>query len=148
MDIERIKTDRGLGKEIFESVPYSFRPGWGTSLLMTFDNVIKVPEEVKGLYDIVEDENRWKEAHGQFNKIRMFQLKNKRFTPASYLLLAESVAKITYNLSGQPAPFDKDSGWYIPSLAMLTAETWKSKDIKNEILRILFLHYKMDANAR
>ena len=133
MDNEKIKADKELGKKIFESVPYNFRPGWGTSLLMTFDKLIKVPNEVKGLYEIVEDEKRWKEAHGQFNKIRMFGLNNKRFGPETYLLLAEKVAKITYNLSGQPAPFDKDSGWFIPSLSMLTAESFNDKDIKDEI---------------
>ena len=148
MDIEKIKTDIELGKRIFESVPSKVRPGLGTSLLMTFDNSIKVPTEVMGLYEIVEDEKRWREAHQQFNKIRIFLLSNKGFVPETFLLLAENVAKVTYNLSGHPAPFDKDSGWYIPSLAIRTAELFKDKKLVDEVTRILGIHYKADTNAR
>jgi hypothetical protein len=148
MEIEKIKTDIELGNRIFESVPSKFRPGLGTSLLMTFDNSIKVPTEVTELYGIVEDEKRWREAHQQFNKIRVFGLSNRRFAPETFLLLAENVAKVTYNLSGQPAPFDKDSGWYIPSLAIQTAESFKDKTLVDEVIRILSIHYKADTNAR
>jgi hypothetical protein len=148
MDIEKIKTDIELGRRIFESVPSKVRPGLGTSLLMTFDNSIKVPSEVKGLYEIVEDEKRWNEAHQQFNKIRVFLLSNRRFTPETFLLLAENVAKVTYNLSGYPAPFDKDSGWYIPGLAIQTAESFKDKKMVGEVIRILGIHYKAGINAR
>jgi hypothetical protein len=148
MDIEKVKTDIELGKRIFESVPSKFRPGLGTSLLMTFDNSIKVPTEVTELYEIVEDEKKWSEAHQQFNKIRVFLLTHKRFAPETFLLLAEKVAKVTYNLSGYPAPFDKDSGWYIPSLAMQTAHSFKDKILADEVIRILGIYYKADTNAR
>lgn len=149
MDRDKIKTDIKLGKRIYESVPRQFRPGWGTSLLMTFEIVIKnVPTSIKELYDIVDDERKWKDAHGQFQKIRQLSLNNKKFQPNTYLLLAEKVAKTTYNLSGQPAPFDSDSGDYIPSLALQTTDYFKDKKVTEEIERILTLYYKVDTNAR
>jgi hypothetical protein len=116
---------------------------------MTFEPMIKnVPTSIKELYDIADDETKWKESHSQFQKIRQFGLSNKAFSPSTYLLLAEKVAKITYNLSEQPAPFDIDSGDYIPSLAMVTADHFKDKSIADEIERILMLHYNVDTNAR
>jgi hypothetical protein len=142
MDRERIKTDIKLGKRIYDSVPRQFRPGCGTSLLMTFDPMIKnVPIEIAGLYDIAHDEKRWKDSHDQFGRIRQFYLNHRTFRPETYLLLAEKVAKITYNLSGQSAPFDSNSGDYIPSLAIETADYFNNKKITAEIERILTLHY-------
>lgn len=149
MNKEQIKTDIKLGKKIYESVPRQFLPGWGTSLLMTFDTAIKdIPTEITELYNIIDDEKRWKESHEQFGKIRQFYLSHKTFRPETYLLLAEKVAKITYNLSGHPGPFDSDSGDYIPSLAIRTADYFNDKKITDEIERILTLHYKVDTNAR
>lgn len=149
MDRDRIKTDIKLGKRIYDSVPIQFRPGWGTSLLMAFDTVIKnVPTPIKELCDIVDDEAKWKESHGQFQKIRQLSLTSKTLQPEAYLLLAEKVAKVTYNLSGQSAPFDNDSGDYIPSLALTTADYFKDKKVIDEVDRILNLHYKVDTNAR
>lgn len=147
MDLQKIKSDLKSGKTIFESVPRNFRPGWGTSLLMTFDDALIVPKEIKDLYEIVNDEKRWKEAHEQFNKIRIFLLNNKRFRPKEFLLLAENVAKITYNQSGYPAPFDNDAGWYIPGLAIQTAESFKDKKLMEEVIRIITIHYKENTNG-
>lgn len=148
METERIKTDLKPGKKIYESVPRQFRPGWGTSLLMTFETAIKnIPTEITELYSIVDDEIRWKESHGQFGKIRQFLLSHTNFQPQTYLFLAEKVAKITYNLSGQPAPFDSDSGYYIPSLAIQTADYFNDQQITAEIERILTLHCNTDTNV-
>lgn len=148
MDREKIKTDIKLGKTIYESVPRQFRPDWGTSLLITFETAIKnVPIEIKELYEIADDEKRWKDSYEQFGKIRQFYLSHKTFLPETYLLLAEKVAKIIYNLSGHPAPFDNDSGDYIPSLALETADFFKDKEITDKIERILTFHYNVDTNA-
>jgi hypothetical protein len=116
---------------------------------MTFENVIKnVPLEITELYRIADDEKRWRESHEQFGKIRQFYLRHQDFKPETYLLLAENVAKITYNLSGHSAPFDSDSGDYIPSLALATADHFNDRKITDEVERILTLHYNVDTNAR
>ncbi|RZL14409.1 MAG: hypothetical protein EOO62_05525, partial [Hymenobacter sp.] len=54
-----------------------------------------------------------------------FLLENKNYQPEAYLLLAELVAKVTYNASGQSAPFD--SG--------------KMNRIKRILIAILFLNF-------
>jgi hypothetical protein len=126
------------GKTLFESVPSRARPGWGVTLLQAFENFIKtVPDEVKDLYKITENENDWNLAHAQFTRIRKYSLANRRFQPESYLMLAEKVAKITYNESGRDAPFDADSGWHIPKLARQTADKFDNQELKTEIERIL-----------
>ena len=99
-----------------------------------FDNI---PSQVKGLYELTEDEKNWGQAHEQFKNIRTFSLANPDFQPESYIILAENVAKITYNESGLPAPFDNDSGWWIAINAKKTADYFNDIKLKKEILRIL-----------
>src|SRR5882757_10808380 len=100
-----IKTNIQIGEQVFENLPNDIRPGSPGLILSRFDNYIKnIPVSIKELYPIIDNKDRWKEAHGQFNKIRQFLLNNKKYQPEVYLLLAELVAKVTYNASGEPAP--------------------------------------------
>jgi len=118
-----IKTNIEIGRQIFEDLPNDIRPGWAELILSRFDNYIKdIPTPIKELFPIIYDEDRWQEAHGQFSKIRQFLLDCRHYQPEAYLPLAELVAKVTYNASGQPAPFDSDSGHYIPSIALKATE--------------------------
>ena len=104
-----IKTNIQIGQQVFENLPNDIRPGWAGLILSRFDNYIKnIPVSITELFPIIDTKDRWKEAHGQFNKIRRFLLDNKNYQPEAYLILAELVAKVTYNASGQPAPFDYD----------------------------------------
>lgn len=135
---EDIETDLNIGKAIFENVPHSLRPYWSGLILSTFNNHIKyIPNPVKELHSIVDHESRWAEAHAQFSEIRRFLLDHKHFQPDSFLVLAEKVAKVTYNASGRPAPFDADSGWYIPSLAMNTARSFNDIRLIDEVRAII-----------
>lgn len=135
-----IKTDIKIGREIFENIPNDIKPGWAGLVLSRFDNYVKgIPTSIKELYSIIDSKDRWNEAHGQFNKIRQFLLDNKDFKPEAYLLLAEKVAKTTYNSSGQPAPFDSDSGFYIPSLALQTAGNFEDNRLEEEVKSTILL---------
>jgi len=135
-----IKTDIKIGREIFENIPNDIKPGWAGLVLSRFDNYVKgIPTSIKELYSIIDSKDRWNEAHGQFNKIRQFLVDNKDFKPEAYLLLAEKVAKITYNSSGQPAPFDSDSGFYIPSLALQTAGNFEDNRLEEEVKSTILL---------
>ncbi|MFA6247053.1 MAG: hypothetical protein WC615_08930 [Mucilaginibacter sp.] len=110
------------GKQIFERIKSQDRPNWGLQILSAFDEYVGIiPQPIVGLNSIIKDSSRWKEAHEQFTEIRRFLLANKKYKYEGYLLLAELVAKITYNASGELAPFDHDSGWHIPALAIETA---------------------------
>lgn len=135
-----IKTDLKIGEQIFENIPNEIRPGWGGLVLSRFDHYIKdLPISVSDLYPIIDDKNRWKEAHEQFTKIRTFGLENKNYEPDNYLRLAELVAKVTYNASGQSAPFDSDSGHYIASLALKAVEHFDDNRLEEEVKSAILL---------
>lgn len=135
-----IKTNIKIGQQIFENLPNEIRPGWARLVLSRFDHYIKrIPNSILELYPIIDNKDRWNEAHGQFNKIRHFLLDNKNYQPESYLLLAELVAKITYNASGQPAPFDSESGHYIASLAFKVAEHFEDNRLDEEVKSAILL---------
>lgn len=74
-----------------------------------------------------------KEAHEQFSKIRVFALETKNYKPENYLRLQELVAKVTYNASGQSAPFDSDSGHYIASFALKATEHFDDNRLEEEV---------------
>lgn len=129
-----IKTNIEVGRQIFENIPNELRPGWAGLILSRFDPYIKgVPTEVKELFPIIDNEGRWYEAHEQFSKIRVYLLNHKNYQPEYYLHLAELVAKTTYNASYSSAPFDEDSGWYIPSFALKAAEHFNETTLEDEL---------------
>ena len=135
-----IKTNIQIGQQVFENLPNDIRPGWAGLILSRFDNYIKnIPLSIKELYPIIDNKDRWQEAHAQFNKIRRFLLDNKNYQPETYLLLAELVAKVTYNASGEPAPFDNDSGHHIPSLALKATEHFDDNRLEEEVTSAILL---------
>jgi hypothetical protein len=135
-----IKTSIKIGQEIFENLPNDIRPGWAGLVLSRFDHRIKnIPASILELYSIIENRDSWKDAHGQFSKIRRFLLENKNYQPETYLLLAEMVAKVTYNASGQPAPFDNDNGHYIASLALKATEYFNDNRLEEEVKSAILL---------
>lgn len=135
-----IKTNIKIGQQIFENLPNDIRPGWAGLVLSRFDHYIKnIPTSISELYQIIDDKDRWKEAHEQFTKIRMFGLENKNYKPENYLRLAELVAKVTYNSSGQSAPFDSNSGHYIASLALKATEHYDDNRLEEEVKSAILL---------
>jgi hypothetical protein len=135
-----IKTNIELGEHIFERLPNDIRPGWAGLILSRFDHYIgNIPTAVKELFPIIENKARWREAHAQFSRIRLFLLDHKAYQPEAYLFLAELVAKVTYNASGEPAPFDRNSGHYIPSLALKTVEYFDDNRLKEEVTNVILL---------
>ncbi len=135
-----LKTNIKIGQQIFENLPNDIRPCWAGLVLSRFDHYIKtIPTSILELYPIIDDKDRWKEAHEQFTKIRVFGLENKNYEPDNYLKLAELVAKVTYNASGQSAPFDSDSGHFIASLALKTTEKFDDNRLEEEVKSIILL---------
>ena len=135
-----IKTNIQIGQQVFENLPNDIRPGWAGLVLSRFDSYItNIPVSVIDLYPIIDNKERWKEAHGQFTKIRRFLLDNKKYRPEAYLLLAELVAKVTYNASGGPAPFDSDSGHSIPSLALKATDYFVDSRLEEDVTSAILL---------
>jgi hypothetical protein len=135
-----IKTNIEIGKQVFENLPNDIRPGWAGLILSQFDNYINgIPKPIKELYSIINSKDRWKEAHEQFTKIRAFELENKTYQPQTYVRLAELVAKVTYNASGLPAPFDRDSGHHLPSVALKATEYFDDNRLEEEVNSVILL---------
>jgi hypothetical protein len=135
-----IKTNIKIGQQIFENLPNDIKPNWAGLILSRFDNYINdIPTSILELYPIINNKDRWKEAHEQFTKIRVFGLENKNYKPENYLRLAELVAKVTYNASGQPAPFDSDSGHYISSFALKATENFDDNRLEEEVKSAILL---------
>ncbi|MGD9365564.1 MAG: hypothetical protein PVH87_07710 [Desulfobacteraceae bacterium] len=107
------------GEILYEHIREIHRPLWAKEVLelcIPLTGRIKEVEEVVG---ITKDPERWKEAHDAFSAVRDLTLKAEGkgvdSIYSSILYLAENVAKVTYNASGESAPFDHDSGYWIVS---------------------------------
>ena len=139
-----IKTKIEIGRQIFENIPNEIKPCWAGLVLSCFNNYLKdIPTPVRELFPIIDDKDKWKNAHKQFTKIREFGLDNQEYH-TEYLRLAEIVAKVTYNASGEPAPFDSGSGYHIASLALKVAENFDDNRLEEEVKSaiLLFNRYK------
>ena len=68
------------------------------------------------LAGVASDRSRWRKCHDLFHRIRQKTLAAERTTDhvlkAQYLF-EEACAKTLYNLSGEPAPFDRDAPFQI-----------------------------------
>ncbi len=132
--MDKIKTDIKIGQQIFENIPSIVRPNWAGLILSRFDNyIVKIPFEIQELYNIIENKEKWKLSHKQFIKIRNLSLINKNKDFELYLRLAEKVAKITYNESGESAPFDYDSGYAIPMIALNYTKVINDENLYQEV---------------
>ena len=78
MEISKLKNDILAGRDIFEKLTNEQRPRWAKGVLLNFaDYVDNIPSEISELILLINDKERWREAHGQFSKIRQFSLKHK-----------------------------------------------------------------------
>lgn len=128
-----------IGKEIFERIPTSKRPYWGSLLLAELRQLpINEPKQISELRELINS-NKWNRTHKQFSEIRNLTLKNSDKQKELYLLLAENIAKITYNQSDTNTPFDSDAGYWIYQLAVKLSQSSGSKEKENRIEGILKL---------
>ncbi|WP_258725877.1 hypothetical protein [Cellulomonas sp. NS3] len=107
-----------VAKSLDASVPLTGRPNWAAGVLaaavQAADQPDCAPDLIALVTDVASDDLRWEEGHRVFQKVRDETLRlasreNQR-TCLLVLSIAESTAKVVYNSSGQPAPFDADSG--------------------------------------
>jgi len=103
------------GQELYDSIPNDNRPLWVAAILaFSIKESALDLAPVNDVLDIAQDERRWREAHQAFGAVRDLTLKTEsgRYsaTYVALLFVAEIAAKVTYNASGEPAPFDEDSG--------------------------------------
>ena len=108
------------GRILYEHINVSHRPAFWPVILELCKDLIPSVSEIDVVHKIAQDQNRWQEAHEVFRAVRMLTLraersKNKDTICTGMLYLAENAAKVTYNASGEAAPFDHDAGWWLVS---------------------------------
>jgi hypothetical protein len=108
-----------IGQEIFERTAERRRPTWAADILQWCAS--KYSDRVSQVDDVIavgHDDHRWEQGHGAFDRVRAETLRCEREGVqdrqlVTLLFVAEIAAKVIYNASGAPAPFDHDSGWWM-----------------------------------
>jgi hypothetical protein len=110
------------GKLIFENLPVGTRPQWAARVLrLVVDRTGVKSQPVEIAISIANSPNDWGKAHDAFSTVRHATLELDRLSALSpqqtllleLLVLAELVAKVTYNSTNPDDEFDEDSGWWI-----------------------------------
>jgi hypothetical protein len=110
------------GKLLFESLPRELRPNWASRILKLAvgRSGVRV-SPIENILHIADHPSEWGNAHRAFSALRKSTLELERMQVTtqdqelllSLVLLAELVAKVVYNATDPPDPFDEDSGWWI-----------------------------------
>jgi hypothetical protein len=111
------------GELLFESIPREFRPNWASRILKSAagrSGIQFLP--IENMLYVADHPTQLRTAHHAFDILRHSTLELERIQVRtkdrelllSLLLLAELVAKVIYNATDPPDPFDEDSGWWIP----------------------------------
>ena len=90
------------------------------------------------LHRMIEVQRSWPKAHDLFDRIRRKTLEAQRRGDEQaecQYLFEEACAKTLYNLSGRPAPFDKDSPYWIVPNAFVAARQFDIDE--QEIIRAI-----------
>lgn len=118
-----------VGREIFEALPVRARVPWAGRVLQACIQALRqpVPPEVDAVLALTSDPRRWRQGHEVFDAVRRSALHAESGGQSpqlkALLQVAELVAKVTYNASGDPAPFDANIGWRLGPAAMALAHS-------------------------
>lgn len=123
------------GRIIYNQIPNDQRPIWAAEILNLCRRLTSSVPEIDAVYEIALNQQRWKEAHDAFSRVRNLTLafeksKSKNSVYGGLLYLAENTAKVIYNASGEPAPFDYDSGWWLVSNLRYIVDEIKSSEFE------------------
>lgn len=115
------------GKLIYENLPSDARPRWAARILrLVLEHSSMEPSLFQEVLMTADNEALWQNGHRVFSALRnmtlrldqrrqWWGLRKHEELLAEILLLAELVAKVTYNATEPLAPFDEDSGWWLAS---------------------------------
>ena len=110
------------GKLIFENLPIRKRPHWAARVLrLVVDRTGVHSQPVELAIRTANTPDDWVNAHDVFSVARSETLELDRLRELSpqqdlllkHLVLAELVAKVTYNSTNPVDEFDEDSGWWV-----------------------------------
>ena len=131
------------GRVLCQIISPEKRPAWAAGILKVAYRQIPNPvAEIEAVFETARDQSRWHEAHEVFQSIRRVTLQLQNDPDASpvvkgMLSLAEKTAKVTYNASGYPAPFDLDSGWRLVSDASYIVDAVEDVDFAADIWKVV-----------
>ena len=125
-------------RELSRRISPSRQPAWAAKILDLFR--VRYPRiaAVDAVYDVALDRNRWSEAHEGFDRVRCLTLRadwDGDAVRGHLLHLAELVAKVTYNASGEDAPFDADCGLQLIAHALNLADSWNDAELQARVAR-------------
>lgn len=126
-----------VGKALFQPLPPSeVVERAGAVLRLCRARWSPVPA-VESVAAVAAEPARWKEGHGVFGSVRTLTLREDE-TPtnrvyAALLYVAEIVAKIIYNATDPPDPFDEDSAGWLASVARSMADVVGDPDFERAV---------------
>jgi hypothetical protein len=112
-------------REFNQRLPPVQQPAWAARLLAEFVPRYPACPAVAQVQALALDSARWAQAHAAFAAVRDLTLETERTGDESsvdLLLLAELVAKVTYNASDDDAPFKPTCGLDLMAHALSMAQ--------------------------
>jgi len=111
-----------------------------SSMIAFFQNHCADTKTLIELHNMIADKSRWPKAHALFDRIRKDRIKanNKgdKLLDSQYKF-EEICAKTIFNLSGESAPFDPDSPfWVVPNAMALANDLGIKQEEILDMLRI------------
>jgi hypothetical protein len=105
---------------IYMQIPDAVRPFWAARILDLCCRRTKCPIAVHLVSMIATRRFLWRWGHVAFDEVRCLTLryesgKSKDELYGGLLYLAENVAKVTYNATNPPDPFDAEAGAWVVS---------------------------------
>ncbi len=107
-----------VGRVIYEAVPNNRRPDWAGAILLYAAGEDFLCDELARVADLSFSDAKWiwTNAHDAFQAVRQLTLQNEKLNRQDShqqltLDIGETAAKVIYNASGGPAPFDYHAGW-------------------------------------
>ena len=127
-----------FGREMYEHLAPMERVGWAASALQAIHDVISPIAEIEAALQIAESPARWHEAPDVFDALRQCSLQLPCSQPSELLQhavldVAETTAKIAYNASGAPAPFDANAGWQLAPRCRRVVELVASASLESRV---------------
>lgn len=107
------------GRALYEPLQPAARVNWAAAILMFCVRYSPSAPAIDRVVELATVPSDWRLAHGAFGDVRKVTLAaeerlssiDPRFK--SLLYVAENAAKVIYNASNEPAPFDHDAGWWV-----------------------------------
>ena len=122
-----------IGRVIYDAVPSSHRPDWAGAILSYAAEQEFLCDELSRVIDLSYSDTKWvwMDAHDAFSAVRKLTLRNEkmgRIDSQQQMIfdIAETAAKVIYNASDGPAPFDYHAGWRLVPCASVAIPTFDS----------------------